>query len=513
MMIWGMSTVTLSGVVGFVILVAGRLGLVATTLKPDDRMGAVVSLLFNKTIAAYLFGIALIILTVRVLTWEMRLLGEQLYSSAWNLRMTPSLPRANGEYLNVILNTPFWAVALLASGLALFGIAMSYLINPNQFSLQAMYRERLMRVFLGASNKRRNPNPFTGFDETDNILVRQLWVEEKSGRRLFPVINMTLNLIGRRILGSRTQLSESFTVSPLHCGSKDLGYRKSQGGSDDAHYAGGVSLGKAMAMSGAATSPNMGYYTSPLVRLVFTLLNVRFGEWLGNPGPAGRKTFNLRSPNFSAGPIIADTVGLSSAQSPYVPLSDGRHFESLGVYEMVLRRCHYIVVSDASCDPECSFADLGEAVRKIRSDFGIPIEFGAVTIYPRSAIDMLKMPGHNCTIGRIRYSLADGPDAPDGILVYIKPAYYGDEPRDVDVYARRNKYFPHEDTSGRPFTDSQFESYRMLAAYTMRKLCSDHDEEDLDCFIRDILSCHLAMEAPDWLAALLERSTNVPRSS
>ena len=48
---------------------------------------------------------------------------------------------------------------------------------------------------------------------------------------------------------------------------------------------------------------------------------------------------------------------------------------------MVLRRCHYIVVSDAGQDPECSFADLGEAVRKIRIDFGIPIEFGALSIY------------------------------------------------------------------------------------------------------------------------------------
>ena len=72
--------------------------------------------------------------------------------------------------------------------------------------------------------------------------------------------------------------------------------------------------------------------------------------------------------------------------------------------EMVLRRCHFIVVSDAGQDPECSFADLGEAVRKIRIDFGIPIEFGPMTIYPRDAIDTLRSPGHNCAVGRFRYS-------------------------------------------------------------------------------------------------------------
>jgi len=38
---------------------------------------------------------------------------------------------------------------------------------------------------------------------------------------------------------------------------------------------------------------------------------------------------------------------------------------------MVLRRCHYIVVSDAGEDPECSFADLGDAVHKIRIDWDL----------------------------------------------------------------------------------------------------------------------------------------------
>jgi hypothetical protein len=77
---------------------------------------------------------------------------------------------------------------------------------------------------------------------------------------------------------------------------------------------------------------------------------------------------------------------------------------------MVLRRCHYIVVSDAGEDPECSFADLGQAVRKIRIDFGIPIEFGPMHIYPRSQIDALEDPGatklsHRCQIAFWRLSI------------------------------------------------------------------------------------------------------------
>jgi predicted metal-binding protein len=165
------------------------------------------------------------------------------------------------------------------------------------------------------------------------------------------------------------------------------------------------------------------------------------------------------------------------------------------------------VVSDAGQDPECSFADLGEAVRKIRIDFGIPIEFGPMSIYPRSQIDALKGPGHNCAIGRIRYSVVDVSAAPDGVIVYIKPACYGDEPRDIYEYFKRSETFPHECTTGQFFSESQFESYRMLAAYTMEKLCADCAGDFRD-FVREILKTHLEMEAPDWLAKLLDESGN-----
>jgi predicted metal-binding protein len=160
------------------------------------------------------------------------------------------------------------------------------------------------------------------------------------------------------------------------------------------------------------------------------------------------------------------------------------------------------VVSDGGEDPDCAFIDLGEAVRKIRIDFGIPIEFGTMTIYPRSAIETLKTPGHNCAIGRIRYSVVDGSDAPDGIVIYIKAACYGDEPRDIYEYFKTNPTFPHETTSDQFFSESQFESYRMLGAYTMGKLCGDCGG-DFDCFISDVLKHHLDIEAPDWLSELL----------
>jgi hypothetical protein len=145
-------------------------------------------------------------------------------------------------------------------------------------------------------------------------------------------------------------------------------------------------------------------------------------------------------------------------------------------------------------------------VRKIRVDFGIPIDFDQMNIFPRSQIDAAKQPGRNCAIGRIRYSAVDGSTFPDGIIVYIKPACYGDEPRDIYEYFKRSQTFPHESTADQFFSESQFESYRMLGAYTMEKLCA-HYGGDFRRFIGEILRTHLQTQPPDWLATSIQMSS------
>ena len=385
-------------------------------------------------------------------------------------------------------------VVFLMGVILLFGIVMGFLINANKFSLHATYRNRLIRAYLAASRIERRPNFFTGFDPDDNFELYKLRPEKP-----LHVINGTLNLVKGEQLAWQERKAESFTMSRLHCGSFQVRYRPSR------EYGHGITLGTALAISGAAANPNMGYHSSPVLSLLMTLFNVRLGWWLGNPGPAGSKTWKRAGPRYSVGPLFSEAAGNTTDRYQYVNLSDGGHFENLGLYEMVLRRCHWIVVSDAGEDPECSFADLGEAVRKIRIDFGIPIDFEPMSIYPRSAIETLETPGHNCAIGRVRYSVVDGTDAPDGIIVYIRPACYGDEPRDIYEYFKTNPTFPHESTSDQFFSESQFESYRMLGAYTMEKLCTDC-RGDFRYFVRDILKRHLQMEAPVWLAKLLEET-------
>ena len=91
---------------------------------------------------------------------------------------------------------------------------------------------------------------FTGFSNTDDIAMAALDPKQ----RPFHVVNLTLNLVAGTRLAWQQRKAASFTMTALHCGNADTGYRPSSA------YAGRVSLGTAVALSGAAASPNMGYH-------------------------------------------------------------------------------------------------------------------------------------------------------------------------------------------------------------------------------------------------------------
>ncbi|MDT5158518.1 MAG: hypothetical protein QOH51_2875 [Acidobacteriota bacterium] len=396
--------------------------------------------------------------------------------------------------LNIIYYLPgrfVLALTLLVVGV---GVLMGFFVNINKFSLHGAYRDRLIRAYLGASRrkKKRRPNPFTGFDEADNMAMSELVM------RPLHVVNMTLNLVSltEEQLAWQDRKAESFTASRLFTGSfciSDGGYRKSEeyGAGKALQYGAGkrlkrgITLGTTVAISGAAASPNMGYYSSPFVTFLLSLFNVRLGWWLGNPGKAGRDTYRKAGPTFGPRALVAETLGWTDDRHPYVYLSDGGHFENLGLYEMVLRRCHVIVVSDGSADPSFTFNDLGNAISKIRDDLGIPIIFDDLPITPKERDTLTSTQGHEknekyCAVGTICYTHKDGKEALDGVLIYIKPNVYGGEPADVFHYARSNHDFPHESTGDQMYSESQFESYRMLGYHIVQTICKDGPVTDLD---------------------------------
>lgn len=623
-LVWAKYVVPAGGLIGVITALLARSSNLPA--KGEKAQGWMAMLMQHALLlGAIIFAVALIV----ALSLATNYLIDGL-ASVWSwvgILPAQAMPLSGGESAFDIaasrLGVPRTREVLLLMGVAGgIGLLMAYVINTNKFSHHAMYRNRLIRAYLGASRQsdERQPNRFTGFDSDDNInmcdlrpemlhtksfkgepngqpgfssfvnklkaksdpasdyiasnflsdlttqllarydakrggdhsgkllqtaLIRDLnkkllqepivppeiqkvlgidletvsktsakfvrrnrqaleaaFKEEirpanLSSRRPLHIINMTLNLVSGDRLAWQQRKAESFTVSPLHCGSFQIpdteqrtgpvygSYRRTFKYGGEKH--GGISLGTAMAISGAAASPNMGYYSSPVVTFLMTLFNVRLGWWLGNPGPAGqipaallarglKHYYELAHPKSAVYPIIAEALGWTDDRNNYVYLSDGGHFENLGLYEMVLRRCRLIVVSDAGCDGDFQFNDLGNAVQKVRTDLGIPIEFGPMNIFPRRD----EKAGALCAIGTIRYSCidkvepdADGPvGVSDGKIIYIKPVFYGDEPRDVYRYAMTHETFPHESTGDQWFDESQFESYRKLGSHIVDTICS-----------------------------------------
>jgi len=144
-------------------------------------------------------------------------------------------------------------------------------------------------------------------------------------------------------------------------------------------------------------------------------------------------------------------------RSAYLNLSDGGHFENLGLYELVRRRCRFIIAVDGEEDPTYCFESLGSAVRKCRADFGIEID-----INPRPITPGEKDSSSHWALGRIRYP---EPNSEPGWLLYLKASITGDEPADVEEYRRKNAEFPQQPTSNQFFSESQFEAYRELGLH------------------------------------------------
>ncbi len=356
-------------------------------------------------------------------------------------------------------NPSHLVVALLV--LILIGVVMASTICSNKFSLHSLYGNRLVRAYLGATRVgKRNPHWFTGFDPEDNRSMASLkqMATQEDPSRLFHVINIALNITddkGR--LEWQQRKAQSFTVSPLHAGNETVGYvdvtkygRNGQG----------ISLGAAMTISGAAASPNMGYHSSKMVAFVMTIFNVRLGWWLPNPRVANPSSLQRTNPQFG---VLDELFSKTNDTSDYIYLSDGGHFENLGLYEMVKRRCRRIMLVDASCDPEFKFDDLENAIRKIRIDLGVPIDFKKEELPVHDRVKNCKC---HYTIGTIHYSTLNASD-PDGVICYIKPVLCDDEPLDVTRYAERNKKFPHQSTADQFFDEAQFESYRMLGIHSV----------------------------------------------
>lgn len=367
-------------------------------------------------------------------------------------------------------------------------VYLSFRVDVNKFSLHNMYKNRLTRCYLGASNRSRKQQAFTGLDEGDDLSLAALAGLTARGVAQRPrhLINAALNISQGKNLAWQERKAAAFTLAPDQCG-----YRlaKTQGdgtdpekelypkpsmkptteyASDDAEEK-GFTLGMAMATSGAAVSPNMGRASRPALAFLLTVFNVRLGRW--SPNPAHERA-SQPTPHFGLLCLLQELFGLANESRKFVYLSDGGHFDNLGLYELVARRCEVIWVVDAGADPQRQFGDIAESVRKCRVDFGVEIELDLTALRAEG-------PDMRSAAGFVRGKVLYEPENPQGLagdIVLIKPSLglARLEPADILGYAARNESFPHQSTTDQFFDESQFESYRRLGLWIAAACLTAH---------------------------------------
>lgn len=350
-----------------------------------------------------------------------------------------------------------WLTMVIVA-LLLFSLLMSGMARADTYSLQAMYANRLTRAYLGASNPDRSKaDPFSGFNAGDDLPLHQL-----AEIRPELVINAALNLtkVEQQYLALQQRKALAFTMSAQRCALNESSMTPSEEYRIDGTP---ISLGQAISISGAAVAPNMGYHSSPAVTAVLALFNLRLGRWLPNPGrPSNGQGLGALRALLAVLNELRSSVGIGG---DHVYVSDGGHFENLGVYSMLQRKCELIVAVDAGADPDYEFEDVENLVRKARVDLGIEIEIADV----QRCMALIRSGRLRYLYGSIRY-----PDGSGGELIILKPVLRGDEPYDVTRYAqtvhKAGSVFPQQTTADQFFDEAQFESYRILGRHTVRQV-------------------------------------------
>ncbi|RDH82037.1 MAG: hypothetical protein DIZ78_16525 [endosymbiont of Escarpia spicata] len=375
----------------------------------------------------------------------------------------------------------------LALGVAVTSF-IGWLASINYLSIHRYYRDRLMESYLPDVGRvlAGSPGPSQASPLADVGALKDMCpvdTKDKDDSAVGPyhLINSNVILVESGVNKYRGRGGDNFLLSPRYCGSNATGWHRT-----DSYMGGELTLSTAMAISGAAANPNTGVSgegptRQPLLSRLMVFLNLGLGVWVSNPDPQCRRWAKV--PNFlspGSWPLLP-WKRLTEKES-FLQLSDGGHFENLGIYELIRRRLKLIVVCDAAADPDFQFGDLANVIEKIRTDFGVRIEFedGLSPLIPSAHKacndkDTKQIPHADAGYVRaaIKYPGAKSSDE-HGTLILIKTTYVRDVPKDLLGYKKAHPAFPDESTADQFFDEKQFEAYRVLGFHLGRQMVIDN---------------------------------------
>ncbi|WP_459592782.1 patatin-like phospholipase family protein [Bradyrhizobium diazoefficiens] len=352
---------------------------------------------------------------------------------------------------------------LASSGTA---IVLGLRSNVNYVGFHRFYRDRLMEAFMPDA-KSVEDNVVRPSPDADRLSMASLWPPQRhpdgSARPIpYPIINTNAVFVKDidRVIASRG--GDNFILTPLFVGAQATGWEDTQ---THIEKNGPMTLASAMAASGAALNANAAYVGAGVTRdrllsIVMMLMNLRLGLWIGRPSavPPGTHTSmpNQFNPGFRYGVTLAGYKSTSS----FIELSDGGHFDNLGIYELARRKSAVILVLDGEQDATTSMPALYSVVQRMQEDFKMNVDL-------EGRLDDLvpvPFPGYPDGAKYVKRPFFVAPltyeDKTPGVLVYVKLSLASTAGFAAKGYRAQYPDFPHQSTANQFFVAQQVEAYR-----------------------------------------------------
>jgi hypothetical protein len=338
-------------------------------------------------------------------------------------------------------------ISLLGGLTAFFAIVSFFLLNVNLTAPHRLYRDQLAKTFIARFEGDEKPRPLSEVNASE--------------KAPYHLINAALNLPSSDSDALRDRKCDFFLMSKHWCGSPATGYART---TDWRMNGTAPDLASAMAISGAAVSSRMGLGTMPTLSALLTFFNARLGFWIKNPLQKTR--LPSRIPGFTC--LLREMFGYRMSETDaWLNLTDGGHIENMGAYELLRRRCKFIICVDGEADPDFTFPGLMTLVRHARIDFGVEIDVRLDDIRPNPTT---RLSQSHWGLFRVRYPVAQGAPEAKGLLLYIKLSVTGNESELIRRYRTVHPEFPHQSTLDQFFDQEQFEAYRQLGVHVCEGL-------------------------------------------
>ena len=275
----------------------------------------------------------------------------------------------------------------------------------------------------------------------------------------------------------------------------------------------------AIAISGAAFASAMGRHSKGAINSLLAASNARLGVWLPSPRYVAELRGQVPEPQYDKPPakpkageavserdppqvpgrdpapgtyggpwvrrrrfsyLFKELFGTYSLEDRFLYLTDGGHYENLGLVELLRRKCQVIVCLDASGDDLITCGTFVEALSLAEEELGVDVSIDLSPLAPRKAASPRygvlgaldgRLSQRSVVRGRITYW-----DGTVGHIVLAKASLTEATPGVVLAHAARQKRptFPNDSTGDQFFDQSQFNAYselgRHVSAEVVREL-------------------------------------------